>query len=478
MRRGARRTVAGSGVAFALACFVARPPAAQQGPKQVADHVPHQLLVRLDPGAGQSALKTVLDETLGTVLHAYHLVPDLYLIETVLRAETARDRVLLLPPGDVLYVRLNYRLRPTGWPAGPGAPASPAPTDPSDPYFEKQWGLHTDGGTLELEGNEYEVLEDADIDAPEAWLWFTPSGSFPIALIDTGVDVDHEDLGANFWRNDDDGGVGWDFTTDAGVIADGSNHGTRVAGIIGAVGDNDKGVAGILWDCDLMVLRCFTYSSLGSTSDVAMVTEALEYAIDRGVRLSNNSYGADWLSEDDMVSLHEAIEFAASHDHLYVTAAGNGGDDLDDSPFYPACFEGLDNMLVVTSTDHRDEWETNANYSPTFVHLAAPGYLIQSTSDYGMYGVATGTSFSCAMVTGVAAAVWDKYPSWTYAEVKERLLESVREVDGLDEVCQTGGVVNLRSALNWFTLVIPEDMASWFEHIEKIFGSSKWSPFP
>lgn len=420
------------GLVLALTSFQ-RPP----------DHVPGRVLVRVAPTQG--ALEEVLTSVRGAVLRSYHLVPDLYLIEVPGSGPAALAALERVPATALRYADLDLRLRLSA--------------DPDDEHFDRQWYLDAAGGLLSIGDEEIDVLADADIDAPEAWSWATPAGGMVVAIIDSGLWITHEDLEDNLWT-DDDGNVGWDFVTGSGVTNDVAWHGTNVAGIIGAAGDNGRGVAGILWDCRLMPLRFVTSSLEGVSGDVSTAIAALEYAVDRGVRLSNNSYGTEDASEDDLEALYDAIAAAGSHDHLFVCSAGNGGHDLSERPFYPASFD-LDNVLAVTASDHRDELDSGANHGATAVDLAAPGARIFSTTKYGGYGEASGTSYACAVVTGVAAALWDRHPDWSAAAIKERLIETARPVEALAGTCVAGGVVNLRSALlpvSLGTFEIPADV--------------------
>lgn len=393
------------------------------------DHVPGRVLVRV--AQTQGALQNVLTDVRGTVLRSYHLVPDLYLIEVPASPVAVVAALEALGREVVRYADLDLRLRLSG--------------DPDDEYFGQQWYLDAVGGLLSIGDEEIDVLEDADIDAPEAWSWTSPIGGFVVAILDSGLWITHEDLVGNLWT-DDDGNVGWDFVTETGVTNDVAWHGTNVAGIIGAVGDNGTGVAGILWDCELMPLRFVTSSLDGVSGDVSTAIAALEYAVDHDVRLSNNSYGTEDASDEDLEAFYEAIAAAGARDHLFVCSAGNGGNDLGARPFYPASFD-LDNVLAVTASDHRDELATGASYGATEVDLAAPGTRIYSTTKYGFYGEASGTSYACAVVTGVAAALWERHPDWSAADVKERLIETARPVEALDGTCVAGGIVNLRAAL-------------------------------
>jgi len=325
--------------------------------------------------------------------------------------------------------------------------------DTNDYYFDLQWGLHNTGQRiLNIRGSF-----DADIDAPEAWDITTGNLTFVVAVIDTGVEYSHEDLINNAWRNpgeiqgngvDDDGNgyiddiYGWDFFSDDSDPMDEEGHGTHVAGTICAEGNNGIGVSGVAWQCKIMALR-FLGPDGGWTSGAIL---ALEYAVDQGVMVSNNSWGGGGYS----TSLKNAIANAGSAGHLFVAAAGNGGldgigYDTDISPHYPSSYD-LGNIISVAATDNRDRLAGFSNYGLVSVDLGAPGVDIASTmlSDYYW---SSGTSMAAPHVTGVAALILGLHPEFTNTEVKDRILNTTRPIDALNGKTATGGVVNAYAAL-------------------------------
>jgi thermitase len=277
---------------------------------------------------------------------------------------------------------------------------------PNDPDLPHMWGLNNTGqtgGTL-----------DADIDAPEAWDINTGSSSVVIAVVDTGVQVAttqalalgclenvpaHPDLAANLWvnpgeipgdglDNDSNGLVddihGWNFFDDAaGLFCTDSEdyHGTHVAGIIAARGNNSMGVTGVNWQAQIMVLK-FVGPFGGPTS---AAISAIEYATNKGAKVINASWGGP--QDQESQALKAAIEACNC---LFVAAAGNGGsdgigDDNDQIPDHPSGFDSA-NIIAVASTDHNDNLAPFSNFGVTSVDLCAPGTSILSTlptSDYG-----------------------------------------------------------------------------------------------
>lgn len=254
---------------------------------------------------------------------------------------------------------------------------------PNDAAFYQQWGLHNTGQSV----NGSAGIVDADIDAPEAWNMVTGSGSVIIAVIDTGIDYNHPDLSGNIWRNpgesvcfdgvDNDGNGyiddcrGWDFLDDDNDPADMNGHGTHVAGILGAVGNNSHGVAGVNWSSQLMALRA---GGITGTFTTATIVAAIDYAVSNGARVINASFGGAIYDQLQ----YEAIKAAADSGVLFVAAAGNEGMNTDSEPHYPSGYY-LPNIISVAATDQSDQLAGFSNYGPTSVDVGAPGTSIFST---------------------------------------------------------------------------------------------------
>ncbi len=338
---------------------------------------------------------------------------------------------------------------------------------PNDPLFSLQWGLHNtgqSGGTA-----------DADVDAPEAWDLET-GDDVVIAVFDTGTDYTHPDLAPNLWTNpgeiagnglDDDGNGfvddvhGYDFINDDGDPMDDRFHGTHVAGIAAARGNDGVGIAGVNWSAKIMILKFLGADGFGSYTDAAA---ALEYATTMGVRLSNHSWGGCGFSQ----LLLDEIEEARAAGHLVVAGAGNGncppfdgGDDNDVTPFYPASYD-LDNIIAVAATDHNDDRPDFSNFGATSVDLGAPGVdvfsaflpgvdfdgtYVCSDTDGDRYGYCTGTSMSTPFVAGTAALLWAAHPGLDYLQVRSFILNSVDPVPSMQGITVTGGRLNAAGAL-------------------------------
>ena len=305
------------------------------------------------------------------------------------------------------------------------ATISPQITTPNDPSYPQLWGLNNTGQT----GG----TPDADIDAPEAWDIQTGDPNLVIGVIDTGVDYNHPDLVGNIWTNpgeipgngiDDDNNNfiddvrGWDFANKDNDPMDVRGHGTHVAGTIAAKGNNSVGVTGVAWNAKIMPLKFLNDSGSGSTSNAIL---ALNYATAKGVKLTNNSWGGGPYSQ----GLYDAINTAGQQGALFIAGAGNTSKNNDITPFYPASYN-LSNIISVASTDHNDALSIfnngGSHYGLTSVDLGAPGSNIYSSIPGGNYASYNGTSMASPHVAGAAALVWAQNPSWTAAQVKNRIM--------------------------------------------------------
>ncbi|MCS6772098.1 MAG: S8 family serine peptidase [Kiritimatiellae bacterium] len=322
---------------------------------------------------------------------------------------------------------------------------------PNDPLFGQLWGLRNVGQTGGMPG--------ADIRAPAAWSLVRGGSNVIVAVIDTGIDYSHPDLVENMWRNpgeipdngvdDDANGViddvyGARWTSGTGVPVSGdpmddNAHGTHVAGTIGARGDNGIGVVGVNWRARMMALKFLNQSGAGYTADAVA---ALEYAIDMGARISNNSWGGGGWSH----ALKNMIDAASAAGHLFVAAAGNSNSDNDVAPSYPASYP-CSNILAVASSDHNDQRSAFSSYGRTTVHLAAPGSTILSTVPGGGYTNFSGTSMATPHVAGAAALIWSLNPLLSDQAVKEAIISGVDVLPEWTNRVLSGGRLNLERAL-------------------------------
>lgn len=341
-------------------------------------------------------------------------------------------------------------------------------TRPNDPHFTDEWGLMNDFSSLTSGATP------ADIGATRAWDITTGSDDLVVAVIDTGIDIFHEDLAANIWTNpgeiagnnfDDDGDGfkddihGWNFrddTKEVFVNAGEDLHATHVAGTIGAVSDNGIGVAGVAWHVKIMSLK-FLGGSKGSGS-TANAIKAIDYAIfqkNHGVnlRVINASWGGPGASQ----ALRDKIREAGDNGIVFVCSAGNDRIDNDGpTPDYPAAFaSSLSNVISVAAINDRDQLALFSNYGHNGTTVAAPGDSIWSTFPNNGYGQLSGTSMASPHVTGVVALLLANQPQLTPEQVKQRIIATAEPTDALASKVNASGRVNAFNALT--NTVVPAE---------------------
>ncbi len=284
-----------------------------------------------------------------------------------------------------------------------------------------------------------------------------------VAVVDTGIDREHEDLKDVVWKNtheipnngidDDENGHIDDvygintLNRDAAGKAtmdnsDKHSHGTHVAGTIGAKQNNNMGIAGIASNVKIMAIK--TVPNNGDETDID-VAEAFLYAARNGARIINCSFGKS--NNEGKKLIPETLKYIAeNYGVLVVAAAGNDSADIDKIPTYPASFDN-ENLLIVASTNTSGGLSNFSNYGLKNVDLAAPGSSIYSTTPKSRYESMSGTSMAAPTTVGVAAEVLSHYPNLTYLQLKVVLLQSVTKVDSFKNKMLTGGRVDLLKAL-------------------------------
>jgi thermitase len=236
---------------------------------------------------------------------------------------------------------------------------------PSDPDFWRQWG-HLNTGQVYREESP-PGTPGADIKSADAWDMIT-GGDQIVAVLDSGVDYLHPDLTANIWQDPDTGTFGYDAITGDLEPMDLASHGTHCAGIIGAVGDNWLGTAGVAWQTRIMPIRFLNSFGTGTVSDEIA---SILWATKHGARVISCSYGSRSYSRAEHELMNET-------DALFVCAAGNAGVNIDQTPYYPASLD-LPNLITVTATDPNDNLADFSNFGSASVDLGAPGVDIYST---------------------------------------------------------------------------------------------------
>lgn len=358
-------------------------------------------------------------------------------------ADTSNAIEALRSRPDVVYAEPNFIRK--------------ALVTPNDPRFPEMWGLKNTGQRSTFGGNP--GTPGNDIRAEQAWTITTGNRSVVVGVIDTGIDINHEDLRDNIWTNpgeiagngvDDDGNGfvddvnGWDFArNDASVFdyteptyppsenytGDIDDHGTHVAGTIGAMGNNGIGVSGVNWQVSLMSLKFLTEDGTGSAS---RLLNAFAYAKamrqlwtssggtkGANIRVLNNSYGGDGFSQAELDAIRELGEAGI----LFVVSAGNESVSNDLFPIYPANYIAR-NLISVAASAGGGHRAFFSNFGEATVNVTAPGEYILSTTPKNTYNFANGTSMSAPHVSGSAALVCAQFPNITLQKLRTIMMYS------------------------------------------------------
>ncbi len=326
---------------------------------------------------------------------------------------------------------------------------------PNDPKYQDQWGLPM-------------------VRAEKAWDLNTECQTVVVAILDTGVDYDHVDLKDNLWRNeaecsgrqgvdDDNNGYkddcyGYDFVNDDGDPMDDNGHGTAVAGIVGAVGNNSEGVAGICWRAKIMAVKILGADGSGTTLGLVA---GVKYAVDNGAKVINLSLGtcpAGWggcPDQIDTTAFRDAIEYALRRGVMIIAAAGNEGVNTDTYPVYPASLTGdYTNLISVASVDSDGSLSSFSNYGEKTVDVGAPGGFdadgrsVLTTSLGNTYSYFAGTSIATAFVAGEVAMIRALYPNMDIPSIEATVLTNVTSVQSLSGKVRSGGYIDLYGSVS------------------------------
>lgn len=339
---------------------------------------------------------------------------------------------------------------------------------PDDELFGREWQLDNTGQNVPGSGVG---TVGADPNMLEAWDITIGSRDVAIAVIDTGVDLQHPDLAANIWTNpgeipgngvDDDGNGfiddvnGWDFGESDNNPDDVQGHGTAVAGTLGAVGNNGIGVAGVNWDVSIVPIKIADRFGRLSSSAIVAAHDYLTMMISdfsHNIVASNNSYGAflpAFYEEEfpegfdaERAAIQAFVDAGAS----FVVAAGNDAND-NDSFFtaFPASYD-IPGLISVAASNNDDALAGFSNYGAENVDLAAPGDQIFTTLNGGSYGYISGTSFSSPYVAGAVGLLKAFRPNASAVEIRQALLDSVDVLPAFQGRVVSGGRLNMERAL-------------------------------
>jgi subtilisin family serine protease len=304
---------------------------------------------------------------------------------------------------------------------------------PNDQHFPQQWGLSLIG-------------------SPAAWDVTTGGAQVTVAVIDSGIDLQHPDLKPNLWtnsgeragnnRDDDRNGYvddvhGYDWTQHEGSPQDEDGHGSHSSGIVAAQGNDGVGTTGVAWKARLMALRVLTANGDGDVSDAI---KAYGYALRNGARFINVSWGGDRFTraERDMIADMPNV--------LVVASAGNTSESNDATPEYP-CNHDLANIICVAASDRDDSLADFSNFGTGNVDLAAPGVEIASTITRGEYSYESGTSMAAPHVTGAAALLLARAGNASSLDIRRALLETVEPKPDMQGKVATGGRLNVANAV-------------------------------
>ncbi|MEJ2745607.1 MAG: S8 family serine peptidase, partial [bacterium] len=245
------------------------------------------------------------------------------------------------------------------------------------------------------------------INCPQAWDWSTGNDTVTIAVIDTGVDYNHQDLV---------GGrviLGYDYANDDNDPMDDNNHGTHCAGIAAATGNNSIGIAGVTWGAKILAVKFLDADGSGSYSDGA---DAITYAVDNGAKVLSNSWGGFASSN----AIEDAVDYAWNNGALFVAAAGNNGCLVG----YPARY---DNAMAVSATDQNDLRAFFSSWGLP-IEVAAPGVEIHSTITGNNYDSLSGTSMACPHVSGLAALIMSYGGGMSAADARDIICQSAEDL--------------------------------------------------
>lgn len=277
---------------------------------------------------------------------------------------------------------------------------------PNDSYFTYQWGLHNTG--------QSGGLVNADINAPEAWYITTGSTNVTLAVLDTGVSLSHPEFSGRLV-------AGWDFANNDSNPDDDHGHGTHVAGIAAATGNNARGIAGVSWRTRIMPVKVLNANGSGSHS---MIINGIQFAANNGAHVINMSLGGTSYSQ----AMQDAINYAHNRGVLVVAAAGNcggsnysqNGCSYQNQTNYPAAMNRVLAVAATTRTDTRSSFSNQGSY----VDIAAPGSDIYSTWPGNSYKYQSGTSMAAPFVAGLATLIRARYPSYTPAQVAQAIVHN------------------------------------------------------
>ena len=315
-----------------------------------------------------------------------------------------------------------------------------------DPYLSQQYALEM-------------------MNTIQAWSLQEGSSQITIAIIDTGIDISHDEFANRISP------LSYNTTTDqvgVSAVIDDNGHGTMVAGVIGAIKNNAKGIAGIVANSPLMIIKA-NETDKSSFKDNSVI-EGIYYAVNNGASIINLSLGGSYENPQTKT----ALEFADQRGVIVIGAAGNDGSN---QPMYPAAFE---TVISTSAVDRNRQLATYSNYGIS-IDIAAPGSDIVTTVRNNGYGSVSGTSFAAPQVSGVVALMKSQFPELSHHEIKQRLLLSSVDAGPVGVDSDFGyGIVNTYQALsfNFAWVHFETGLGSLIDPILAIVGEPLTLPSP
>jgi subtilisin family serine protease len=405
-------------------------PAAAETAAAAGSHVADEVLVKFKPVFAAQNRTAAVAARGHSVLANLHQ-PGWVRVRFDARQTMAQALAAYRNDPDVEYAQPNYIYRATA--------------APNDTQYGQLWALKNFGqaiGTATY--TPASGTPGADINVEKAWDLITDCSSVVVAVVDTGVNYTHEDLAGNMWN----GGPGFpnhgtDFVSNDNDPMDLNGHGTHVAGIIGAAGNNGTGTTGVCWKASIMAVRVLNAAGSGTT---ASVIQGVGFAVSQGAKVINMSLAGGGAFDQ---AFSGAITNARANDVAVVVAAGNEANNNDAGGARYPCNFTHSNLTCVAALDQNYALASFSNWGAASVDVGAPGTNILSMWIGGTstYNTISGTSMASAEVAGLAAMLRAYNPRFTFADVVNAIRKGGRAAASLAGKTVSGNSIDVMSSL-------------------------------